>query len=999
MLKNRTIVLGCGLLGLFVEGCVDPCIDDGLGQEEPSDCPAITGVFTGGDESGGEPDTCINGVRDGDESDVDCGGSCPAGCGVGQGCGDNSDCASNLCTDGVCREPGDCGDGVQGGAETDVDCGGPDCDPCDDGEGCNDGSDCMSGVCNEDGTCAPPSCSDGVRNGDETDVDCGGDVCDGCDDGDACVDGDDCQSGICGDDMRCSEPACDDGVQNGDETDVDCGGSCGPCLPGDDCDDGADCESGVCEDGSCVPAACDDGVLNGSETDLDCGGECGSTCETGEDCLVFLDCVSLQCGDDLTCTEASCTDGAHNGDETDVDCGGDECDPCDEPGYCDGPEDCESGICDEGICVPPECDDTVQNGAETDVDCGGPQCAGCDDGESCLLDSDCLSLVCDPVELTCTGLSCEDGVQNGNETDVDCGGPDCDPCDNGDGCEGDDDCQSGECDLPSGQCEDETCVDLVQNGNETDVDCGGPDCAPCDDGDACEEGADCLSEFCEDDACVAPTCDDGVRNGLESDIDCGGEECPACDTGDDCVFTQDCASMVCLMDECQEAACDDGVRNGDETDTDCGGSCQPCDDGEDCVDDDDCVSMVCDPGTTTCAPPDCDDGVQNGDETDTDCGNSCGSNCQTDDGCDDDTDCVSMVCDPVGLTCNAPACDDNVLNGTETDTDCGGSCPGCDTGEDCVVGDDCISGGCDGSNTCVPNVSVVAGPSCAEYDGVTPVQLNAVASDGSGSYTYSWSPAGSLDDATIPNPQATPAAYESYTVTVDDGYNQAQDSVLTVIPGQPLSLENECTLYAADFGASAPDASITYDMGGSRACEANNADFGLHLCEGVQFEETSLVGTLEVTADGGDDDIVGLVWGAQDNATFYSLAWKQADQAAFFTTDCATYQGGITVKRIEAGSFAALTAGDMFCPNDTAGSTLLAAPAQTTTAGWEEGEAYEVTIDHGSMGSDVTVTRVSDSTEIASFSVADTTYPSGFFGSTTFSQADACVGPLFASCL
>ncbi|PNQ74676.1 hypothetical protein C1T31_00595 [Hanstruepera neustonica] len=50
--------------------------------------------------------------------------------------------------------------------------------------------------------------------------------------------------------------------------------------------------------------------------------------------------------------------------------------------------------------------------------------------------------------------TCDDGIQNGMETGVDCGGPDCDPC------------------VP-------TCDDGIQNGNETGVDCGGPDCAPC----------------------------------------------------------------------------------------------------------------------------------------------------------------------------------------------------------------------------------------------------------------------------------------------------------------------------------------------------------------------------------------------------------------------------------------------------------------------------------------------------------------------------------------
>ena len=48
--------------------------------------------------------------------------------------------------------------------------------------------------------------------------------------------------------------------------------------------------------------------------------------------------------------------------------------------------------------------------------------------------------------------SCTDGIQNGDETGVDCGGSNCSAC--------------------------PTCTDGIQNGNETGVDCGG-NCAPC----------------------------------------------------------------------------------------------------------------------------------------------------------------------------------------------------------------------------------------------------------------------------------------------------------------------------------------------------------------------------------------------------------------------------------------------------------------------------------------------------------------------------------------
>jgi hypothetical protein len=58
-----------------------------------------------------------------------------------------------------------------------------------------------------------------------------------------------------------------------------------------------------------------------------------------------------------------------------------------------------------------------------------------------------------------------------------------------------------------------------------------------------------------------------------------------------------------------------------------------------------------------------------------------------------------------------------------------------------------------------------------------------------------------------------------------------------------------------------------------------------------------------------------------------------------------------------------------------------------------------VTIDFTPTGSDVTIIRQSDSVTIAAFTVTDTTFTSGFFGSTTISQTNACAGPLNASCL
>jgi plastocyanin len=63
----------------------------------------------GGDETDGGQHThdagaqCTNGQRDGDESDVDCGGTCPA-CALTALCGSPRDCLSGVCT-GRCVAP------------------------------------------------------------------------------------------------------------------------------------------------------------------------------------------------------------------------------------------------------------------------------------------------------------------------------------------------------------------------------------------------------------------------------------------------------------------------------------------------------------------------------------------------------------------------------------------------------------------------------------------------------------------------------------------------------------------------------------------------------------------------------------------------------------------------------------------------------------------------------------------------------------------------------
>jgi len=46
---------------------------------------------------------------------------------------------------------------------------------------------------------------------------------------------------------------------------------------------------------------------------------------------------------------------------------------------------------------------------------------------------------------------------------------------------------------------------------------------------------------------VGPSCTDGVQNGMESDVDCGGGICPPCSTGERCRVLGDCESNDCLL--------------------------------------------------------------------------------------------------------------------------------------------------------------------------------------------------------------------------------------------------------------------------------------------------------------------------------------------------------------------------------------------------------------------------------------------------------------------
>lgn len=379
---------------------------------------------------------CDDGTLNGNETDIDCGGAC-GGCDIGEKCAKVSDCLDGVCPDGVCAPlQASCSDGTKNGEESDLDCGGSECKPCASSKFCDQPSDCLSNTCSF-GVCKDPTCDDGVLNQDETDLDCGGSSCGPCEDGQMCSLGEDCDSGRCPS-GTCA--TCDDGVKDLDELGIDCGGACAPCGDGTPCDSDAICGSGLCVGNVCV--ACNNGIKDGDESDIDCGGSCGA-CGPGKTCGAVTDCGDNLCEAGKCCSANAC--GFCGATPAEV-CNGvdDDCDgQVDEVGGIGTPPACDlqAGVCAgaQAVCQGAAgwvCDASVYGAHNADYqateaacdaldnDCDGQvdvglfnscgQC-GADPLEACNgVDDDCdgevdeggACAVCDSVvELVCTSIA------------------------------------------------------------------------------------------------------------------------------------------------------------------------------------------------------------------------------------------------------------------------------------------------------------------------------------------------------------------------------------------------------------------------------------------------------------------------------------------------------------------------------------------------------------------------------------------------------------------
>jgi len=632
-------------------GC--PGCADGTTCDEDGDCASL--VCAAADSKCAVP-TCSDGKKNGTESAVDCGGTC-AGCNVFAPCNTTADCGPDLtCALGgdvagqmalECLDLRSCSDGVKNQDESDVDCGpfAP-CPTCGVGRTCTGSQDCSTSLCVE-GRCRADSAFDRAQTPGETDVDCGGNAL-GCQAGQHCSVSSDCRSGWCHVGVCEYAPSCAVILRT---TPAALSGSYLLQPPGEpsavpvQCDFTTerggwtlvahalgepikDAASEYYPDlGRLRPLTGGSGVWRGLRTLAANNVDLRFTCRPSPDAPLAVDLSffsvdwysHITVGTDLescfntpglftipparhnnltgdaigagTLWERGALVGeSHCGDADDftVDftesgLDGNEIDGTDW-GEDDGQPKCGSAYAPGGtweLWARDEvhaCVNNVQDSGEDGVDCGG-SCRPC--LVSCTSSAECASHAC--YNGQCEPSRCVDRIKNGTESDVDCGGT-CTPCESRRACVSGSDCEEGQC--AEGVCRPAACYDgqvsthtfiydcigdiLCRQDVLTEpvADCGGP-CVPCGLGQECYRGEDCTTGFCptnpvglEDGGtlyvgvCTNDPCEDGeltVTYG-ETDVDCGGPVCGACAGGRQCQVDGDCFTGDCVSGTCRGVA-------------------------------------------------------------------------------------------------------------------------------------------------------------------------------------------------------------------------------------------------------------------------------------------------------------------------------------------------------------------------------------------------------------------------------------------------------------
>lgn len=182
-------------------------------------------------------------------------------------------------------------------------------------------------------------------------------------------------------------------------------------------------------------------------------------------------------------------------------------------------------------------------------------CGGCATADQCGVSSSCLPWVCD-VDHICRETPSPNGQKLQTQIPGDCKELQCD------GSGGEKTVNIN--DPPTYDCYMTTCSGgmEVKTPSPQGTDCntgGGNSCDGKGNCIECNTDADCASmgEICDNKSHLCFSCTDGVQNGDESDINCGGDRCAACPKGKKCNEIQDCGSgLSCADGICCNSACD-----------------------------------------------------------------------------------------------------------------------------------------------------------------------------------------------------------------------------------------------------------------------------------------------------------------------------------------------------------------------------------------------------------------------------------------------------------
>ena len=197
---------------------------------------------------------------------------------------------------------------------------------------------------------------------------------------------------------------------------------------------------------------------------------------------------------------------------------------------CVAAADCASNACVGSICVNAGCTDTSRNLNETDVDCGGPDCGACTNGKNCGVHADCLSGFCHPTSHLCMAEPDTDSDGLGdltdncpsvaNPTQLNTDGA----ADGGDACDDDDD--------------NDTILDTADN------------CALAANTNQANADGDAQGDLC--DSCPNAATDDADADGLCANLD----NCPSVANADQANLDGDAQGDLCDGDDDNDTVID-----------------------------------------------------------------------------------------------------------------------------------------------------------------------------------------------------------------------------------------------------------------------------------------------------------------------------------------------------------------------------------------------------------------------------------------------------------